>query len=115
MIAVIFEVTPHDDARDDYFRIAAALRPLLEEIDGFISIERFQSLSDERRVLSLSFWRDEAAVAVWRKLEAHRAAQTEGRGRIFQDYRLRIAAVVRDYGMNDRAEAPSDSRAAHSD
>jgi heme-degrading monooxygenase HmoA len=113
MIAVIFEVAPHDGARDDYFHIAAELRPLLEKIDGFISIERFQSLSDERRVLSLSFWRDEAAVATWRKLDAHRAAQTEGRRRIFRDYRLRIASVVRDYGMNAREDAPSDSRAAH--
>ena len=113
MIAVIFEVEPHVAHRDDYFRIAAELRPLLEEIDGFISIERFQSLSEESRILSLSFWRDETAIAQWRTLEAHRAAQAEGRARIFRNYRLRIAHVVRDYGMSERAEAPSDSRAAH--
>jgi heme-degrading monooxygenase HmoA len=113
MIAVIFEVEPHAAHREGYFRIAAGLRPMLDEIDGFISIERFQSLSDEGRALSLSFWRDEAAVAQWRTLEAHRAAQTEGRARIFRDYRLRIAEVVRDYGMNVRDEAPSDSRPAH--
>jgi heme-degrading monooxygenase HmoA len=111
MIAVIFEVEPA--VRDDYFRIAAELRPLLDGIDGFISIERFQSLSDEGRILSLSFWRDEAAIAQWRTLEAHRAAQTEGRARIFRDYRLRIAQVARDYGMRERGEAPADSRAAH--
>ena len=113
MIAVIFEAHPHAAFRDDYFRIAAELRPLLDEIDGFISIERFQSLSDEGRILSLSFWRDEAAVAQWRTLEAHRAAQAQGRASIFQDYRLRIAHVVRDYGMRERNEAPEDSRQAH--
>jgi heme-degrading monooxygenase HmoA len=113
VIAVIFEVEPHPARRDDYFRIAAELRPLLDEIDGFISIERFQSLSDDKRILSLSFWRDEAAVAEWRTLEAHRAAQGEGRARVFRDYRLRVARVLRDYGMSERNEAPPDSRAAH--
>lgn len=113
MIAVIFEAEPHAAHRDDYFRIAAELRPLLEEIDGFISIERFQSLSDEGRILSLSFWRDEAAITQWRTLEAHRTAQGEGRSRIFRDYRLRIAQVLRDYGMRERNEAPPDSRTAH--
>ncbi|HVK81743.1 MAG TPA: antibiotic biosynthesis monooxygenase [Verrucomicrobiae bacterium] len=111
MIAVIFEVEPAD--RDAYFRIAGELRPLLDEIDGFISIERFQSLSDEGRVLSLSFWRDEEAVAQWRRLEAHRAAQTAGRDGVFHDYRLRVADVVRDYGMRERDQAPTDSRSAH--
>jgi heme-degrading monooxygenase HmoA len=109
MIAVIFEAEPHAAHRDDYFRIAAELRPLLEEIDGFISIERFQSLSDEKRILSLSFWRDEAAVSQWRTMDAHRAAQGEGRSRIFRDYRLRIAHVLRDYGMHQRTEAPDQS------
>lgn len=113
MIAVIFEAEPHAAHRGDYFRIGAELRPLLEEIDGFISIERFQSLNDESRILSLSFWRDEAAVAQWRTLEAHRDAQAEGRARIFRNYRLRIASVVRDYGMNERKDAPQDSRAAN--
>lgn len=112
MIAVIFEVEPHAARRGDYLGIAAELRPLLDEIDGFISIERFQSLSEEGRILSLSFWRDEAAVTHWRNLEAHRAAQTEGRADIFRDYRLRIAHVVRDYGMSERNEAPEDSRSA---
>lgn len=111
MIAVIFEVEPAD--RDVYFRTAAELRPLLDEIDGFISIERFQSLNDESRVLSLSFWRDEDAVAQWRNREAHRAAQSAGRGGVFRDYRLRVAQVVRDYGMMARAEAPKDSAKAH--
>jgi heme-degrading monooxygenase HmoA len=113
MIAVIFEVEPHAARRDDYFRIAAELKPLLAEIDGFISIERFQSLSDEHRTLSLSFWHDEAAIEQWRNLEAHRAAQSEGRASIFRDYRLRIAHVVRDYGMSEREEAPKDSREVH--
>lgn len=109
MIVVIFEAEPHGAHRDDYLRIAAELRPLLEEIDGFISIERFQSLSEETRILSLSFWRDEAAVAKWRKLESHRAAQREGRARIFRDYRLRVAHVLRDYGLRERGEAPDQS------
>lgn len=113
MIAVIFEVRPHPDHRSDYFEIAAALRPELEKIDGFISVERFESLTDKGKVLSLSFWRDEDAVARWRNLEQHRTAQAKGRAGIFADYRLRIASVVRDYGMNERAEAPKDSRAKH--
>ncbi|MEQ1809483.1 MAG: antibiotic biosynthesis monooxygenase [Terricaulis sp.] len=107
MIAVIFEVEPADG--DAYFRIAGELRPLLDEIDGFVSIERFQSLSDDGRVLSLSFWRDEAAVVAWRNVEAHRVAQAAGRGGVFRNYRLRVAEVVRDYGMRERGEAPSDS------
>lgn len=112
MIAVIFEVEPND--AQAYFDLAAQLRPLLDDIDGFISIERFQSLSDPARVLSLSFWCDEAAVAAWRNLEPHRVAQTQGRAHIFRDYRLRIAEVVRDYGMNERVQAPADSRATYS-
>jgi heme-degrading monooxygenase HmoA len=111
MIAVIFEVEPAD--RDAYLRIAAELRPLLDEIDGFVSIERFQSLSDPDRMLSLSFWRDEAAVARWRNLEAHRHAQAAGRAEVLRDYRLRVAAVARDYGMREREEAPADARLAH--
>ena len=113
MIAVIFEVIPRDGLREDYLATAAALRPLLEGIDGFLSIERFESLTTPGKVLSLSFWRDEAAVAAWRGLGEHRAAQTDGRGRVFADYKLRVAAVVRDYGMFERDQAPEDSRAAH--
>lgn len=111
MIAVIFEVWPDDRAA--YLDIAASLRPLLDGIDGFISIERFQSLGEEGKLLSLSFWRDEKAVAAWRNTGEHRAAQAAGRGGILRDYRLRIAGVVRDYGMTDRGEAPADSRAAN--
>jgi heme-degrading monooxygenase HmoA len=113
MIAVIFEVRPKPGCRDAYLDIAADLRPLLAEIDGFLSIERFQSLADPETVLSLSFWRDEAAVDEWRKLDAHRAAQSKGRNALFADYRLRVAAVLRDYGMAERAEVPEDSRALH--
>lgn len=113
MIAVIFEVTPAEGKRDAYLGIAANLRPLLDGIDGFISIERFQSLTDPAHVLSLSFWRDEDAVRKWRNTEDHRHAQKAGRGGIFSDYRLRIAHVVRDYGMFDRAEVPADSQRAH--
>ena len=111
MIAVIFEVWP--DRRDDYLDIAAALRPHLKEIDGFISVERFESLTEKGKMLSLSFFRDEAAVQAWRNVVEHRAAQAKGRGGIFKDYRLRIASVIRDYGMNDRAEAPADSKTVH--
>lgn len=113
MIAVIFEVRPNDGRKQDYLDIAADLKPLLEKIDGFISIERFQSLTDDGKILSLSFWRDENAVAEWRQLEEHRHAQAEGRSRVFADYRLRVAGVIRDYGMFDRAEAPADSKLFH--
>ena len=113
MIAVIFEVLPNDGRKQAYLDIAADLRPLLDEIDGFISIERFESLSTPGKVLSLSFWRDEAALAEWRQLETHRNAQTLGRTEIFADYRLRIAGVIRDYGMTERDEAPVDSRVVH--
>ncbi|RUU54182.1 antibiotic biosynthesis monooxygenase [Mesorhizobium sp. M2C.T.Ca.TU.002.02.1.1] len=110
MIAVIFEVEPAEGKRDAYLGIAANLKPLLESIDGFISVERFQSLTDPKRVLSLSFWRDEEAVKAWRNTEEHRQAQQAGRGGIFAGYRLRIAHVLRDYGMTERAGAPADSR-----
>ena len=113
MIAVIFEVLPADGHRQTYLDIAADLRPLLDGIDGFISIERFQSLTTPSKMLSLSFWRDEQAVETWRQLEEHRAAQAKGRAEVFGDYRLRVASVVRDYGMFNREQAPADSRAVH--
>lgn len=113
MIAVLFEVEPHAEGRAAYLDIAAALRPRLAAIEGFISIERFESLSRPGALLSLSYWRDEAAVREWRGIEAHRAAQHAGRSRLFADYRLRVCEVLRDYGMNDRAQAPDDLRAAH--
>jgi len=113
MYAVIFEVWPNEEGRQEYLDIAAALKPRLEQMDGFISIERFQSLSEQGKILSLSFWRDDAAIAEWRRVEAHRMAQAKGRKELFADYRLRIAAVIRDYGMNERAEAPADSRERH--
>jgi heme-degrading monooxygenase HmoA len=113
MIAVIFEVWPHENRRNDYLQTAAALREELEEIDGFISIERFQSLNDPGRILSLSFWRDEKAVLAWRELESHRQAQIKGRSGIFADYHLRVAEVIRDYGMYDRDQAPDDSKMIH--
>ena len=113
MIAVIFEVTPAPGRQQEYMQIAGELRPELEKFDGFISIERFSSLSTEGKILSLSFWRDEEAVRRWRNVEQHRLAQARGRGGIFQDYRLRVAAVIRDYGMQSRDQAPHDSRAIH--
>jgi len=113
MIAVIFEVLPDPDRKQDYLDIAAAMRPMVDEVEGFISVERFQSLTNPDKLLSLSFFEDEAAVARWRKLVAHRGAQAKGRGGIFTDYHLRIAHVIRDYGMFDRAQAPDDSREVH--
>lgn len=110
MIAVIFEVWPAEGLRKTYLDIAADLRPLLSEIDGFISVERFESLSEPGKILSLSIWRDEEAVRAWRQLEPHRAAQNAGRDHIFANYRLRVAHVLRDYGMEERAEAPADSK-----
>jgi heme-degrading monooxygenase HmoA len=113
MLAVIFEVIPAPGRKEEYLELAAQLRPELEEIDGFISVERFASLTNESKLLSLSFWRDEEAVQRWRNLPRHREAQVRGRSGVFADYRLRIASVVRDYGMTDRAEAPQDGRSAH--
>ena len=114
MIAVIFEVVRAPGRKQEYLDLAAQLRPDLERIDGFVSVERFASLTDERKLLSLSFWRDEDAVKRWRNLESQRAAQARGRGGIFAQYRLRVAGVVRDYGMSERDEAPGDSRKVHS-
>jgi heme-degrading monooxygenase HmoA len=113
VIAVIFEVWPTEGRATEYFDLASSLRTDLEKIDGFISIERFESLTTKGKYLSLSFWRDEEAVRVWRNLENHRKAQVKGRGGIFADYRLRVASVVRDYGMQDRSGAPRDCRETH--
>ena len=113
MIAVIFEVTPVAEHKQTYLGIAADLRPMLDEIEGFISIERFGSLSEPTKILSLSFWRDEEAVKQWRNTSEHRDAQHAGRTGVFAGYRLRIAQVVRDYGLDERAEVPIDSRAVH--
>lgn len=113
MIAVIFEVEPAEGKRDAYLDIAAAMRPLVDEVEGFLGVERFESLTTPGKLLSLSFFEDEAAVERWRTLTAHRGAQSKGRGGVFADYRLRVAHVIRDYGMFDREEAPEDSRAAH--
>ncbi|RED19508.1 heme-degrading monooxygenase HmoA [Flavobacterium cutihirudinis] len=114
MIAVIFEVIPNEGKKEEYLDIAASLRPELDHIEGFISIERFQSFSNPEKVLSLSFWRDEESIQQWRNLEMHRHAQAKGRNEVFKDYHLRIATVVRDYGMFDRKETPRDSSEFHS-
>lgn len=113
MIAVIFEVWPADNEKQAYIDLATALRAELEKIDGFISVERFQSFSDPGKILSLSFFRDEHAVKQWRNRPGHRATQAKGRGGVFRDYRLRVASVLRDYGLRDRLQAPSDSLAVH--
>ena len=113
MLAVIFELEPIAERRQEYLDFAAHLASELNHIDGFISIERFESLSQPGKLLSLSFWRDEAAISAWRNLEAHRAAQRAGRDGIFSDYRLRVASIIRDYGLRQRDEAPDDSRDIH--
>ena len=113
MIAVIFEFTPHDGRFADYKALAEGLNEEVRKIDGFLSIERFQSISDPQRFVSLSFWRDEEAVKNWRNVQKHREAQAKGRGGIFSGYRLRICQVIRDYGLNERGEAPRDSVAKH--
>lgn len=113
MIAVIFEVQIAPGRKADYLDIAAELKPLLEQVDGFISVERFQSLSNPDKLLSLSYYRDEQAVADWRNIEKHRVGQAKGRAGIFSDYRLKVVHVLRDYGMTDRDQAPDDSRATH--
>lgn len=113
MIAVIFEVIPAQEKVEEYLDLAAKLKPQLEEIDGFISIERFSSLVEEGKILSLSFWRDEKAITEWRNLEAHRLAQEKGRSGVFNYYRLRVANVCRDYGLEHREQAPTDSVSIH--
>ena len=113
MIAVIFEVVPAPGRKKEYLDLAEKLRPALEKMDGFDAIERFESLTNEGKILSISIWRDEEAMKRWRKLEGHRAAQAKGRGGIFADYRLRVGSVIRDYGMFEREQAPADSRALH--
>ena len=113
MVAVIFEAFPAPGKWDEYLDIASRLRPALSKIEGFISIERFQSVTNPEKVLSLSFWKDEESISKWRNIEMHRAAQKEGRSSIFADYRLRVANVTRDYGMNEREQAPNDSKSAH--
>jgi heme-degrading monooxygenase HmoA len=113
VIGVIFEVWPAEGKKEAYLDLAKQLRPLLDQIDGFISIERFESLYEPGKILSLSFFRDQAAVEQWRTLEAHRVAQAKGRASLFRDYRLRVVGVIRDYGKFDREQAPADSLGFH--
>lgn len=112
MIAVIFEVEPRDGRREEYLAMAAALRPVLEKIDGFVSVERFESLTKPGKLLSLSVFRDEAAINEWRNVMGHRHAQAKGRHEMFANYRIRVTSVIRDYGLQERDEAPADSVAA---
>lgn len=107
MQVVIFELTPKEGCKDAYLDVAAELRVLLEEVEGFISVERFESLVRPGKILSLSFWRDAAAVKQWREVETHRGAQQNGRNNLFEDYRITVAEVERQYGMMDREQAPS--------
>jgi len=113
MIAVIFELTPAPGRKQDYLDLAAGLSEAVRDFDGFVSIERFQSITDPARFVSLSFWRDEDSVRRWRNVQKHREAQAQGRGGVFSAYRLRVAEVLRDYSMNSREEAPSDSVRVH--
>ena len=113
MIAIIFEVTPNDGMADGYLELAGEMRGFVEQIDGFISVERFQSLTNPDKLLSISFFESEAAVEEWRRLAAHRSAQKAGRETLFRDYRLRVLQVLRDYGKDDRGQAPSDSLDIH--
>ena len=112
MVAVIFEVHPTKEGKAEYLSIAAGLREFLKNRPGFISIERFQSLGDDGKVLSLSFWESEEAVQEWRNLLEHRMAQQRGKAELFERYRIRVAQVLRDYTDAEREQAPSDSNAA---
>ena len=113
MIAVIFEFTPAPGRFPDYMALVAQLKPELEKADGFVSLERFESITTPGKFVSLQFWRDEESVRKWRNVQKHREAQKQGRAGIFASYRLRIAGVLRDYAMHERGEAPRDSVAAH--
>jgi len=115
MHAVIFEVQPKSDRKEEYFDIAESIRGDLEKIDGFISIERFKSTVTEGKILSLSFWETESAIEEWRNQTAHKKAQSKGYHEVFSGYRLRVAEVIRDYTMVDREEAPQSPPAATSD
>jgi len=106
MIAVIFEVQIKQGKQEEYLQIAADLKAHLAGVEGFISIERFASLSEEGKLCSLSFWEDEASVQQWREFDIHRLAQAKGKAEIFADFRIRVAEVLRDYGMKSRQEAP---------
>lgn len=113
MIAVIFEFTPKEGKFEDYYELALGLNEEVKKFDGFISIERFESINNKGKFVSLSFWRDEEAVKNWRNMQQHREAQKKGRKSIFASYRLRIASVSRDYEMDKRAQAPQDSKKVH--
>ena len=113
MIAVIFEFTPAPGKFPDYMALVATLKPELEKAEGFVSLERFESITTPGKFVSLQFWKDEESVRKWRNLQKHREAQRKGRAGIFASYRLRIAGVMRDYTMDARAQAPVDSVAAH--
>jgi heme-degrading monooxygenase HmoA len=113
MIAVIFEFTPAAGRFPDYMALVETLKPELAKAEGFISLERFESITTPGKYVSLQFWRDEESVAKWRNVQKHREAQEKGRGGIFASYRLRIAGVIRDYTMDGRGQAPADSVAAH--
>ncbi|HEY6528829.1 MAG TPA: antibiotic biosynthesis monooxygenase [Cellvibrionaceae bacterium] len=113
MLVVIFEVIPIADGVDEYLAIAERLKNQLKDIPGFISIERFQSLNDSTKILSLSFWEHEEAIAHWRNLEAHRLAQARGRNDLFADYRIRVGSILRDYSLAQHQQAPLDSQAIH--
>ena len=113
MIAVIFEFTPHDGRFADYKALAEGLADDVRNAEGFISIERFESISNKGKFVSLSFWRDDESVRKWRNLQKHREAQKKGRGSVFSSYRLRVAQVMRDYTMDERAQTPDDSVKVH--
>ena len=113
MVVVIFELWVAEGRTREYFDLAASLRSELEQIDGFVSIERFESVTTPGKFVSLSFWRDEESVSRWRNVEEHRRAQALGRGGIFADYRLRVASIIRDYGLHTRDEVPADNRGLH--
>jgi len=113
VITVIFEFTPHAGRFPDYLRIVDTLREDLAKADGFIQLERFESITNKGKFLSLQYWRDEESVRKWRNLQKHRDAQKQGRASVFQDYRITICSVLRDYRMNEREQVPADSRQVH--
>ena len=104
-VVVLFEVTPTAEGKVRYLELAAQLKLLLSDAKGFIHSERFSSLNEEGKLLSLNVWENEESVKKWRNELHHRMSQSEGRERLFENYRITVAYVIREYDDYNRREA----------